>query len=43
MDEEYQEFLREELTQIMDSDGYASDEERVVIKKILNDFNIPIL
>ena len=43
MDEEYQEFIKEELTQIMDSDGYASLEERVVIKKILNDLNIPIL
>lgn len=35
MDKEYQEFIREELKQIMESDGYASDEEKEVVDSII--------
>tara|TARA_X000000950_G_scaffold31564_1_gene34107 strand:+ start:2660 stop:3040 length:381 start_codon:yes stop_codon:yes gene_type:complete len=43
MDEEYQEFIREELKQIEESDGYASNEERKVVNSILNQLDITIL
>lgn len=36
MDKEYQEFIREELKQIMESDGYASDEEKEVVDSIIS-------
>lgn len=36
MDKEYQEFFREELNQIKESDGYASDKEKEVVDDIIS-------
>ena len=36
MDKEYKEFITEELKQIMESDGYASDEEEKVVQNIIS-------